>query len=402
MQKPPATYSPLSVPANIAAFLCEPGLLRAEATGAGIAATDGDHIVRAADELLRRPDRLADLVRCATTLFNADGWKAADWKETPRGDSVGEQFFLLLPLLQHLPVMRADYAVRGIPEDVLQATLSDFPIWIDTHHQRTGHRGFKEIGWLREHVTCQVIRLGRLQFQPTTYSMPFVVLTNRRSGELRIAVCGGGRATSAGVFADSEGAAGPAFELTFEEGEDGRIRKAHLVRPDGTITPEPSTFAPDLWEQCLTPGDPVLALHIPAGTPLAFDDCRASFRAADAFYPRHFADLPSPRAVICSSWLFYPGLADILPAASNIVRFQQSFLRVPLPGATANQTYERVFPPHGRAVTSDRLETSLQRSLFAHIASGHVPLSAGGIFPSPLREWGERSSQMRPRGLNSK
>ena len=387
MNDPLPAPSPLNDPANIAAFLREPGLLRAAAAGAGIAADDGERIARAAKELLERPDRLADLVRCATTLFSADGWNSADWKDTPRDDSAGEQFFLLLPLLQHLATMRADYAARGIPDEALQATLADFPLWIDTHHQRTGHRGFREIGWLREHVACRVIRLGRLQFQPATYSMPFVVLAHRQSGEIRVAACGGRRATASGVFADSEGAAGPAFELTFEEA-DGEIRQAHLVQPDGAIAREPTSFEPGAWAPRLAPGDPALALHIPAGAPLDFDACRASFQTADAFYPRHFADLPAPRAVICSSWLFYPGLAGILPATSNITRFQRAFIRVPLPGATANQTYERAFPPHGRAVTREQLATSLQRRLFDHIAAGHVPLSAGAICLPPLREWG--------------
>ena len=391
MNDPLPAPSPLNDPANIAAFLREPGLLRAAAAGAGIAADDGERIARAARELLASPDRLADLVRCATTLFSADGWNAADWKDTPRDDSAGEQFFLLLPLLQHLATMRADYAARGIPDEVLQATLADFPLWIDTHHQRTGHRGFREIGWLREHVACRVIRLGRLQFQPATYSMPFVVLAHGQSGELRIAACGGRCATASGVFADSEGAAGPAFELTFEEA-DGEIRKAHLVQAGGAIATEPTAFEPGVWERRLSPGDPALALHIPAGAPLAFDDCRASFQMADAFYPRHFADLPAPRAAICSSWLFYPGLADTLPATSNIVRFQRAFLRVPLPGATANQTYERAFSPHGRAVTREQLATSLQRRLFEHIAAGHVPLSTGAIFLPPLSDWGRLNS----------
>lgn len=387
MNNPLPAPSPLNEPANIAAFLREPGLLRSEAASAGITPDDIARIEQAAQELLAKPERLADLVRCASTLCDDSAWKTADWNDTPRDDSTGEQFFLLLPLLQRLAPMRAEYAARAIPDEVLQATLADFPIWIDTHHERTGRRGFREISWLREHVACRVIRLGRLQFQPETYTMPFVVLAHRQSGELRVVACGGRCVTASGVFADSEGATDPAIELSFEE-VDGEIRQAHLVGPDGAIESKPTSFEPGLWERRLSPGDPALAVHIPAGEPLDFGECRASFHMAEVFYPSYFAELPAPRAAICDSWLLYPGLSDILPATSNIVRFQRAFIRVPMPGANADQAYERVFTPHDRSIRRDQLATTLQRCLFDHIAAGHVPLITGGISLPPLSDWG--------------
>ena len=111
---------------------------------------------------------------------------------------------------------------------------------------------------------------------------------------------------------------------------------------------------------------------------------------AASFYPRHFPERATARAVVCGSWLFNPGLCDILPGTSNLVRFQRAFLRVPLPGATAGQTYERAFAPHGRAIRREQLATTQQRRLFDHIAAGHVPIGAGGIFPAPIDAWGTR------------
>ncbi len=379
----------LNEPANIADFLRNTRQLRAEAAWAGINPASSDLIVQAADDLLRRPERLADLARCATTLFTPNAWKAEDWMDVPRDNTAGERFFLILPLLQHLAQMRARYAAHAIPDTVLQDTLADLQIWIDTNQQRSGAPGFREVGWMREHLYGRVIRLGRLQFQPSTYNMPFVVLTHRQRGETCVAACGGHQITATGIYADSEGAAGPFIDLTYVE-EQGEIRQAHRVQPDGYIAPQPTTFAPGEWERRLTAGDPVLNLHIPTGAPLDFDACRDSFVQAAAFYPRHFPELPAARAVICGSWLFNPGLCDILPETANIVRFQRAFLRVPQPKATSGQTYERAFVPHGRASRREQLTTSLQRRLFDHIAAGHVPLGAGGIFPAPLEAWGTR------------
>ena len=368
--------------------------LRRDAEACGISPAYCDLIERAADELLRRPDRLADLSRCSAALFGADAWRSTDWKDTPRDDTLGERFFMIFPLLQQLPVLRSWYAEHAIPAHVLTDTLADFQIWIETIAQRTGRPGFHEAGWMREHLYGRVIRLGRLQFQPATYGAAFRPLVHRRSGEIRLVACGGRSITSSGVFSDSEGAQGPFIDLVWNE-VDGSVREAHIVQPNGHIATTPTRFDPHDWEQALAPGDAILALHIPAGAPLDFNACRDSFQQAAAFYPSHFPNAPVPRAVTCGSWLFYPGLCDILPVESNIVRFQRAFLRFPSPGATANQTYERAFMPHGRAIKPDQLASSLQHRLYAHIQEGHTPIVGGGMILAPLANWGENPAIRR-------
>ncbi len=367
----------MNEPANIVEYLRSPGRVRADAEWCGISREYAAQVEAAAKEMLGRPTRLQDLARCATSLFEGT-WNGADWQDTPRDASLSERFFLLFPLLQHLPVLQGMYASRGIKVNILTDTLTDLQIWIDTNEQRTGLPGFKEIGWLRLHFTGEVIRLGRLQFQPSTYAFPFTPLVNRTTGEFKIVAHGGHSITEKGVFSDSEGADGKVIELEFVE-KNGEIIKAHLVNENGYIEAKPVTLEPGTWEKVLDQGDAILALHIPAGEPLDYEACMESYRLASEFFPRHFSDMPTPRAITCNSWLFYPGLSDILPENSNIVRFQRTFHRLPLPGAKANQTYERVFSPHGRAITEDQLKSTLQRKLFEHIRAGNIPLNGGGL-----------------------
>jgi hypothetical protein len=62
----------------------------------------------------------------------------------------------------------------------------------------------------------------------------------------------------------------------------------------------------------------VLAVHIPESGPLTPAACDASFaRAREVF--------PDQRIASCHSWLLDSALADVLPADSNIVRFQRRF-----------------------------------------------------------------------------
>ena len=384
--------STLYKPDFIDEYLRAPDLLHHDAAWCGISSEFHAMIMDAAQELLQRPERLADLARCANTLFGPDEWNPDEWQNTPRDTSLGERFFLALPLLQHLTLTRRWYAARGIPEDFLRDTLSDIQLWIETCQQRTGLPGLKEAGWLREHFQGRVIRLGRLQFQPATYDGAFIALAQRKSNRVCLVARGGRSITPQGIFADSEGASGTAVQLTYSE-VAGEIRRAHVVQPNGTLALTPTDFAPGCWEKKLAPGDATLALHIPGGAPLFFAACQDSFQRAAAFYPRYFSDYPTPRGVTCGSWLFYPGLCDFLPADANIVRFQRAFHRFPLPGASANQTYERAFTPQERAITRDQLKGTLQHRLFDHIQTGNTPIHAGGLILPPLENWGQNQTQ---------
>lgn len=66
-----------------------------------------------------------------------------------------------------------------------------------------------------------------------------------------------------------------------------------------------------------------LNVHIPEGESLAFEKCMDSFRRAERF----FADRGEgkPEFYMCDSWLLSPALKELLPADSNIIRFQDLF-----------------------------------------------------------------------------
>jgi GNAT-like C-terminal domain len=65
-------------------------------------------------------------------------------------------------------------------------------------------------------------------------------------------------------------------------------------------------------------GDGVLSVHIPEAGPLTPALCDSSFVRAREIFAGH-------RTASCRSWLLDPQLADVLPADSNIVRFQRRF-----------------------------------------------------------------------------
>ncbi len=56
---------------------------------------------------------------------------------------------------------REEYRKRDIPDSIFLDTVSDIKIWCENN----GNKGLKNHGWLKNHVKCELFRLGRLQFQ---------------------------------------------------------------------------------------------------------------------------------------------------------------------------------------------------------------------------------------------
>lgn len=71
-----------------------------------------------------------------------------------------------------------------------------------------------------------------------------------------------------------------------------------------------------------SPEEWVLSTHIPQTGPLPPESVDESFAMAADFFGMHFADFGA-RDLFCNSWLLDPKLPDVLPAESNMVRFQQ-------------------------------------------------------------------------------
>lgn len=110
-------------------------------------------------------------------------------------------------------------------------------------------------------------------------------------------------------------------------------------------------------------GAGVLDVHIPETGPLTPAACDASFARAHEVFPNH-------HTATCTSWLLDPALADVLPADSNIVRFQRRF-ELTDAGAGGNADVLR-FVFHTSDPDLDKLEprSTLTRALVERMRSG--------------------------------
>jgi hypothetical protein len=333
---------------------------------------------------------------CHASLFGTDGGRPSvrEWPLLTAALGRDAGMFYVLVLLSGTPRMQAVHRQRGIPADVVRATVLDLKLQLERedYFQENGQWGISPriLGWLLNHWRGELYRLGRLQFVPGRFRDRLRAFRQRRTGsvialsEEGVSYRGDGQVEGAGDVSDPEGSWTAALSET-DRGVEGCP-----ITPWGRAIREPTFLPADEWLPALTPGDGVLDIHIAAGSPMEFDACGASLRQALEFFPRHFPDRPFT-GFACHSWILDAQFEQLLPSSSNLVRFQQEVYL--LPGRSGSGTTIRTVFGHGLTLADlPRFprETTMQRAFARHLeAGGHF--RGGGCFL--LREdlaWGRQ------------
>ena len=113
-----------------------------------------------------------------------------------------------------------------------------------------------------------------------------------------------------------------------------------------------------------------LNVHIPEGEPLAFEKCMDSFRRAERFFAARGEG--KPEFYMCDSWLLSPALKELLPADSNIIRFQDLFRIVKVHYAFP-QAEQRIFGDILEDKSRYPEDTSLRRKAKRYFQEGNDP-----------------------------
>lgn len=329
--------------------------------------------------------RLAESDADVTDLIESDlkkliaGESKMESDEEARRVLYGENLFRLhsvLVLLMRLPWLIGEYRAYGISDEVLRATLSDLKIWMNVCERKTGCVGLLEYGWLSNHFSFRLFRLGRLQFVAQKGDVPAHAYRHKDGGAIMV-LCPDG----AKYHRDGEGA-----------GVNGRLQddvwRAALKTESGTATGcliHPSGYAVgtqvrlDLseWEPVYQPGDSVLDMHIAEGCPLDPVEVRKSLEKAPAFFESHLG-IRGIKAFTCSSWLLDNNIAQMQPDG-NIAAFQRFFHLVPHADSSDWQTRQRAFGNPEVDILNAECNTSLQKSIQAWYKAGRYCRHAAGI-----------------------
>lgn len=124
-------------------------------------------------------------------------------------------------------------------------------------------------------------------------------------------------------------------------------------------------------------GDGIVDIHIPSGGTLDREPIAQSLAQGREFISRYYPgwkDAP----MVCHSWLLSPTLTMLLPESSGIRTFQ-SFFDITPTGEEDNSYLEWCYKRMDLSLEELPENTSLQRTLKAHLLAGNRFLDAKGV-----------------------
>ncbi|GMV82691.1 MAG: hypothetical protein AMXMBFR7_38750 [Planctomycetota bacterium] len=310
------------------------------------------------------------------------------WGVLPESLGDGARMFQGLVLLSGHRIVRQRHAARGIPETITLDTLSDLELWTREYKRQTGHWGCRQFGWLRHHFTCDLFKLGRLQFNFHPCRFHVHVLRHTPTGRVVALAEDGQRFRADGQYWNADRTEAEDFWTSRFEC-DGRFIRGNRIDPAGFAVREPVELPVDEYRKEFGWGDHALGIHIAASGPMDHAACGDSMRQACDFFPRHFPEY-RVRGFCCSSWLLDAQFEAHLAPESNIVRFLREYYLLPLPGANDEQHFERVFD--GPVTDPDRApqNSSLQKAMIRHVKQGGRWRGMGCFYLPEDLNWGQQ------------
>ncbi|MBT1175844.1 DUF5596 domain-containing protein [Bifidobacterium sp. LC6] len=289
----------------------------------------------------------------------------------------GNDLALAAVMMHCLPAAVSQLESLGVPNNVIEATLRDFAIWARVHQERTGRPGIDETAWNLLSLTGNILRIGRLQYELTTFLEPYYVYRCSNDGRIVIFAAPDLQVRLDGHWQGANGWHTKTGFVTALKADESTLVGNPVDTDRGIIQAEPITIRRDEYDLVLAPGMPVTSVHIPEDGPLSPDAVDASFAKATQLLARlHRQAMPW----FCESWLLDPSLERLSSPESNLCNFMRRFVKFPVASARP-MMIERVFGWGANDCQTAALpeRTSLQRNLKRFLLAGNAVYDVGGL-----------------------
>ena len=208
---------------------------------------------------------------------------------------------------------------RDIPERMTRKQLKKYV--------ETGDISFDDYPWDMNFYCCQIFFLNRFYFIPYRWGDAPTAWRNRETGKVTALWRAGDRIRKDGQPDGVNGVTDPeAFTTVLEETEEAV--RGNRVLPEGLVSRETVSLNKKTWEKALGEDDYMLALHIPGGEGYTPERVKQSCEEALAFFGKYYPEYDY-KGIWSESWLFDPGLREILSPERNIIRVQKQFYCYP-------------------------------------------------------------------------
>ena len=291
-------------------------------------------------------------------------------------DGKGELFYLLVAIAS-MPNAETVLRQYGLPDEIIENTK---------RHLAKGARVAPDflrfsrgsLGFIRHRVFGRLVRVGRMEWLRTRYGGPVHVFSHRETGKVCFLMAGEQLMTPCGNIVwegidETEGCWTTTFSANGREFVGCPVNTRAGVAEQRLVTLPRSE-----WVHRLSPGMPVLEMHIPGGGAMTPEVCRESFVGAVEVYRRYF---PWYRfeALVCRSWILNPGLQQILPPDANLVRLQRALHLHPVRSGPTDGLRFLYWGEEKLPESLPEGASSLQRAVYDYIKAGNRWRAAGMV-----------------------
>ncbi len=328
-----------------------------------------DDVARIRDEVVKDSD---NIIYC---YFLYEAMKAKDMPAinalcSPNKKLEDEKydFLPMFSLLHCVPKMVEDLREKGVPEDVIDATLNMFENqtqdYVDLFH-RYGISCY--VTWMLKFIRCEIIRVGRFNFEICKYNKDFDVFEN--NGKLAVLPNGVTFHRSGQVLGsiDCEDTDGSFFADIIET---DTYYEGYLIE-NGLAKNVKRRLEKSEWKKVLTKGDRIINYHIPTGGKLDSESCENDTERGRDIVNQCFGGF---KAFFCLTWLIDPQIKSIIGKETNLTKFADRFEKFPLK-SNGHDVFEYVFV----CSPDTPLEELPEKSSFASAIKKHL-LSGGHIY----------------------
>jgi len=359
-------------------------------------------ILKSAREVAQIPELVA-YVNIMSQAYAADDYldRLAEFVAPSGKFGRALDYVYLFAIIPIIDLECAEFAKHGIPDDVMKGTLDRYEWHIYIEQLKSGRPAFSEarFKWCLRYAHGQIMRIGELEYEIKRGQRPGVnVLKNKSTGEIAV-ICSGMYIHKSGMILGSKGFEGQisAPDRTLVGGEEKRAAAEKTgdepllskpVESDAEIVGcranasclfdrTPERFSLDEWDVIFRSGDDYLSVHIPRSADISLPQRKKSYARAYGVFSACYDDF-HPKMLICTSWMLDPALEKLLPESSNILSFQQDFVRYPIrsPGTEAEKF---VFWGNYGSPEEYPEKTTLQRNLKRYVLDGGCIYAFGGV-----------------------
>ena len=302
--------------------------------------------------------------------------------QSPAGEGLAYDFLHLFVALPTIPESVANLQKRGLPADAIADTMAEYDFCIEVCQKSLGRPAFDygRLWWIQRIIRNMLVHIDRFKYDiPGPYSQGIRIYENAAGQQTVLA--DGMQVHHTGGILGTAGLEDAAGSFTAEITETETTIEGYPV-VDALVQREKIQLDKNAWKQIFSSRDNVLGIHIPPGGGFDPETLETSFARAKEIFRRCYPEQPF-KAFHCRTWLLAPQLRTILNPESNILSFQNRFIRYPYrsDGTECISFLYSTLPDVPKDWNDLPEDTSLQRAVKAiYLAGGYIHEGEGIFF----------------------